>query len=239
MGRTLSRMLTVDAVVDSIHRYVSQLMDATNFYVALYDAERDEISFPLYIEGDRLRRDVAGRRAGKGMTEHIIRTRQPLLAKEDVAAVQADIGVESIGVPSESWLGVPLMIGERPIGVITVQSYTTPRVYDEHARDLLTAVAGQAAIAIQNARLFEQTQAALAETEARARRERIGREITAAVRASIDPDAIMRTAVRELGTALSRPAFVRMGNVEQLSGRPNGQDVTQDAPGTPAGQGDK
>ncbi len=62
------------------------------------------------------------------------------------------------GSQGQSWLGVPMMIGERPIGVITVQSYTTPRVYDEHDRDLLVAVASQAAIAIQNARLFGEQQ---------------------------------------------------------------------------------
>ena len=229
MGRALSGMLTVDAVVDSIHQYVSQLMDATNFYVALYDPDKDEISFPLYIDGDQVRRTVAGRRSGKGMTEHVIRTRQPLLVKDNLDALLVEMGVESIGQASHSWLGVPMLIGEQPIGVITVQSYTTPRVYEEHARDLLTAVAGQAAIAIQNARLFEQTQAALAETEARASRERIGREITASVRASIDADAVMQTAVRELGIALGRPAFIRIGSAEQL--RPNG-DPPGESPAT-------
>ncbi len=231
MGRALSHVLTIDTVVDSIHHYVSQLMDATNFYLALYDAEKDEISFPLYIDGERVRRDVAGRLSGKGMTEHIIRTKQPLLVKDNLDVLLAELGVESIGQDARSWLGVPLIIGEQPIGVITVQSYTTPWVYDEHARDLLTAVASQSAIAIQNARLFEQTQAALAETEARARRERIGREITANVRASIDSDAIMQAAVRDLGTALGRPAFVRIGNAEQLLGPPGESPVPHTAGG--------
>ena len=234
MGRALSRALTAGAVVDSIHHYVAQLMDATNFYVALYDPEKDEISFPLYIDGDQVRRTVAGRRSGKGMTEHVIRTRQPLLVKDNLDQLLEELDIESIGQSSYSWLGVPMIAGEQPIGVIAVQSYTTPRVYDEHARDLLTAVASQAAIAIQNARLFEQTQAALAETEARARRERIGREITASVRASIDSDAIMQAAVRELGAALGRPAFIRLGNAERLSSRPHepehGLDVAQDTP---------
>jgi GAF domain-containing protein len=90
-----------------------------------------------------------------------------------------------------------------------VQSYTTPRAYDEHDRDLLTGLASQMAIALQNARLFE-------EVQRRVRREQALREITTRVRGSTDPDVIVRAAVRELGAALGRPAFVRLGNAEQL-----------------------
>ncbi len=158
MGRTLTGMLDLDAVIESIRHFASQLVDTTNFFVALYDAEQDMISFPLYIDGEDTRLNMAARRTGKGMSEHVIRTRQSFLVKEDVAGVQAALGIESIGQPSQSWLGVPMMVGEQPIGLISVQSYTTPGVYDEHDRDLLLAVASQAAIAIQNARLFGQQQ---------------------------------------------------------------------------------
>ncbi len=157
MGRTLTGMLNLDAVIDSIRYFASQLVDTTNFFVGLYDAEQDAISFPLFIDGE-VRINEATRRSGKGMSEYVIRSRQPLLVKENLSAVQAELGITSIGQPGQSWLGVPMMIGEQPIGLITVQSYTTPRVYDEHDRDLLVAVASQAAIAIQNARLFGEQQ---------------------------------------------------------------------------------
>lgn len=87
------------------------------------------------------------------------------------------------------------MIGERVLGVIAVQSYTTPRVYDEHARDLLVSIASQTAIAIQSARLFEQAQR-------RARHERQIYEITSRLRRSPDMTTILQTAADELGQAL-------------------------------------
>jgi GAF domain-containing protein len=65
------------------------------------------------------------------------------------------------------------------------------------------------AVALQNARSYEQTQT-------RARHEQILRQITARVRGSTNPDAIVRAAVRELGTALDRPTFVRLGKTDQL-----------------------
>jgi len=68
------------------------------------------------------------------------------------------LGIEMIGREARSWLGAPMLIGDQVLGVIAVQSYTTPRVYNEHHRDLLSAIANQAAIAIQNARLFDEQQ---------------------------------------------------------------------------------
>jgi hypothetical protein len=80
----------------------------------------------------------------------------------------------------------------------------------------LAALAGQAAVIIQNLRQ-------LTETQARARREQILREITARVRGFTDPDTLARAAVRELGTALGRPVFVRLGSAAELSQRPTAQ----------------
>jgi len=89
---------------------------------------------------------------------------------------------------------------------------------------LLASIADQVAVAIQNTRLYEQTQA-------RARREQILREVTAHVRSSTDPDTVMRTLARELGTVLGRPTFVRLVSSE---GGDSGQ-VAQPAGGNPHG----
>jgi GAF domain-containing protein len=66
----------------------------------------------------------------------------------------------------ESWLGAPIILGDKVWGAMEVLDYTTPRTYDEHSRDLLVALANQTAIALQNVHLFAQTQAALEEAEA-------------------------------------------------------------------------
>jgi len=224
MGRALTTMLDVDAVIESLYQHASRLIDTTNFYVALYYPEQDEVSFPLYAEEEQIRQPER-RRSGKGLTEYVIRTREPLLVEENLIERLEELGIETIGQEAQSWLGVPMISGEQVIGVIAVQSYTTPRLYNERHRDLLSAIANQAAIAIENARLFEQAQA-------RARREQILREITARVRGSTDPDAIVRTAVRELGTALGRSTFVRLGNAEKPSPTSATQVDSGDGQGT-------
>jgi GAF domain-containing protein len=77
--------------------------------------------------------------------------------------------------PSQSWLGVPLLVGERVLGVISVQSVQKPNLYDAHDRDILATIASQAAIAIENARLFQEARRRAQETAALAE---VGREIS-------------------------------------------------------------
>src|SRR5690606_912373 len=57
---------------------------------------------------------------------------------------------------------VPMMIGTRRLGIIAVQDFENTYVFDEHDQELLTAVASQTAISLQNAYLLERTQQALA-----------------------------------------------------------------------------
>ncbi|MBN1659874.1 MAG: GAF domain-containing protein [Anaerolineae bacterium] len=219
LGRALTARLDVAEVLQSISGYVSRLMKASHFYVALYEPETEEVSFPLSLE-DGQERKWSSRRAGNGLTEYVIRTAEALLIRERVADYISSrlAGVEQIGQTAQSWLGAPMVIGAQVLGVIAVQSYDTPNLYTERDRDLLMAVASQAAIAVQNARLFE-------EAEARAQYERVVREITSRVRASTNPDTIMRAAVRELGAALDRPAFIRLGRPRGGRGDPAPTDA--------------
>jgi signal transduction histidine kinase len=161
VGQALSASLHVEGVLDAIYDQVTRLMRAGNFYVALYDAEADEVSFPLAIEGGQ-RVQWRSRRAGNGLTEYVLRTRTPLLIRRDVEAVAGRLGVEQHGTPAACWLGVPLLAGDEVLGVISTQSHSTPEAYDVSRLEVLVTIAAQAALAIQNARLYARTDQALA-----------------------------------------------------------------------------
>ena len=161
VGRVLSSSLNLETILSTIHTQVAALMPARNFFVALYDRETDEVSFPLAIEDGR-RVEWRSRRAGAGLTEHILHIRQPLLIERNIEATLERIGLEQIGKPAASWLGVPILAEQEPIGVIAIQSYATPAAYDASHQEILVTIAAQAAVAIQNARLYEQTDEALA-----------------------------------------------------------------------------
>ncbi|MGQ9710549.1 MAG: GAF domain-containing protein [Anaerolineae bacterium] len=165
LGQALAAQLDVSQVLEEAYRGASRLLDTTNFAIAFYDSESQTVSFPLAIElGER--RSWRSRQAGNGLTEYVIRTRAPLLIQENVPQRLEELGIDMIGQPAHSWLGVPLMVGDQVLGVMAVQSYTTSLAYTRHDQDLLTAIASQVAIALQNARLFEQTRQALDEAEA-------------------------------------------------------------------------
>ncbi|GAB4578539.1 MAG: hypothetical protein Fur0022_12740 [Anaerolineales bacterium] len=160
MARVLSETLDVESIVEKVYEFSSRLLDTANFYIALYYSEQDEIEFKLYtIDGKRVTIRDQRRRAGKGMTEHVIRTRRPLFIEENVEEYIRNLtGVEAIGRTAQCWLGVPMLAGNQVIGMLNLQNYERPFHFTPQDQQLLFAIASQAAVAIQNARLFEQTQ---------------------------------------------------------------------------------
>ena len=209
LGQTLSARLDMDQVLEGIYWGASRLLDTTNFYIGLYDSEKHQVNFPFDVTESVIDRRISIISADEGLTGYVVRNGATVLIGEDVAGWMRAHGIETVGEPAQCWLGVPLLVGDSVQGVMAVQNYVMPHAYGEADRDRLVAIASHASIAIQNARLFEQIQM-------RARYEQTLREITARVHSSTDPDAIMRTAVRELGAALGRRAFTRLGTAEEL-----------------------
>jgi len=160
VGQALSASLRLDQILSAIYDQVNKLMPADNFYVALYYPNENEVVFPIAIE-DGQPVEWRSRRAGSGLTEYILHSCEPLLITTNVLSKLELMGIEHIGTPAESWLGVPMMTGKDPLGVIVVQSHTSTELYDNSHKDILVTIAAQAAIAIQNARLYEQTDEAL------------------------------------------------------------------------------
>jgi two-component system cell cycle sensor histidine kinase/response regulator CckA len=148
----------------AIHNIVGQLMCARNFYVALYDRDTEMLSFPYFV--DEQDPAPAAKRLGRGLTEFVMRTGEPLLATPAVFEDLVQRGeVELIGAPSLDWLGVPLRIGNLSIGALVVQSYTENVRFGERDRDILRFVSQQLATAIEHKRHEE----ALRRSEARYR----------------------------------------------------------------------
>ena len=145
---------------------------------------------------------------GNGLTDWIVVNKVPVLIPRDVEKEMQAMGIEYPGQPARSYLGVPMLIGSEVIGVIAVQSYTRDNNYNNRDLDLLSAIASQAAVAVDNALRFQQTQA-------RAQFEAVMREITTRVHSSSNPEAILKTAVREVSQALGRKAYIELNPSEK------------------------
>ncbi|OGS49026.1 MAG: hypothetical protein A3K68_01920 [Euryarchaeota archaeon RBG_16_68_13] len=131
-----------------IHRIVGERMPARNFYVALYDEESDSFDFPYFVDENEA---PPGRvKAGRGLTEYVLRTGRPMLVSPSVFQELLDRGeVDSVGPPSVDWLGVPLVGGDRIIGILAVQTYTEGVRYTPEDQEILTFVSTQVALAIE------------------------------------------------------------------------------------------
>jgi two-component system, cell cycle sensor histidine kinase and response regulator CckA len=139
----------------AIHEIVGELMPAKNFYIALYDPATELLSFPYHV--DEMDADFPSKRPGKGLTEYVLRTGQPLLVTPEVQAELERRGeVELIGAPSIDWVGVPLRIGDRTIGVLVAQTYAPGVRYGETEKHILQFVSAQVAMAIERKRTEEQ-----------------------------------------------------------------------------------
>ena len=202
MARAFTQTLDIEQLINTAYVFTGRLMEAQNFYLALFTGEEQQIDYKLYVVDDR-KTSPDPQLLGEGLAYWILNNKLPILMPNDTTKHIQALGLEFLGRTPESWLGVPMLLENKVLGVIAVQSYDQPDTFGSHELDLLSAVANQAAIAIDNAMRFQQTQA-------RARFEQLLREITTRVHSSTNAESILRTAVREVSTALGKQAFIEL-----------------------------
>jgi PAS domain S-box-containing protein len=179
MGKELVTLLEQEQIVETVYKFTSKLMDTENFFIAQYNETTQEFTFPFVIN-DGKRDQAPNRKLGNGLSDYVVRSKQPLFIPENMEQRMSQIGIDIIrmgtGELAKCWLGVPMLEGERIVGVIAVQSIKRELVYSDRDKDLLLSIASQSAISLQNAELFNQTQEQNAEL---AVLNEMGRELSA------------------------------------------------------------
>ena len=146
-----------------IHGIVRELMYADNFYIALYDGERDMINFPYNIDEDPDQPDPnlwepLGSGYAAGTTAYLLRTGRPmLLTAKDWRLLAARGEIVLVGEEAVSWLGVPLQSEGSTLGAVVVQSYRDDLRHTEADKELLTFVGRYIASALERTRLIDET----------------------------------------------------------------------------------
>lgn len=146
-------------LIGLIQKELASIIDTTNFYVALYNNKTDTLSLPFHVDEKDEYTNVP---AGKTLTKYVIETNKPLLANIDVKKRFVREGkIEYKGSLSKIWLGVPLKIEEKVIGVLAVQSYTDENAYTESDMEMLEFVSDQISISIDRKRAEQELKDAL------------------------------------------------------------------------------
>ncbi|NOQ40452.1 MAG: GAF domain-containing protein [Anaerolineales bacterium] len=189
----MTQELHPDALFEYLHQQAETLFAPDAFMLATIDPTSEMIQVSFASEAGIRQTQVEGMQISpdekNSLLSWIIRKKTPLLignVETDSLPVQPRQNGEII----HSWLGVPLLVGDRLIGALVVQSYQV-EAYDHDHRRLLQLLGNQAAIALENSRLFE---------EAQRRLSRISSlwEIDLAISGSIDLQITMEVLISQL-----------------------------------------
>ncbi len=157
---------SLDEFYAGVHKVMGDLVDARNFFIALLNEQGDMLGFPYSVdEQDEI---LIPRYLTKGISEYVMRTREPLLANAAQLQVLIDAGEALVfGTSPEWWLGVPLLLEGRCLGLIVVQSYVSERRYTLEDQEVLTFASYHIAAAMERKQVQERLQLAYAELELR------------------------------------------------------------------------
>jgi signal transduction histidine kinase len=152
IGKTISLRGTTDELLMAIYTECRTVIDCSWFSIALHNESANELAFELDVrDGVILPKERIV--LGEGLNSWVVQHHQPLLLGS--TAEERRLGVKAVEdtKASESWLGVPMIARNRVIGVISVES-KRKNAFTADDLILLTAIANQAAVAIENAHLY-------------------------------------------------------------------------------------
>lgn len=143
----------------TIHNELKKLIDAENFQVGIYDEDRHIIYSPYSVDQKDDYKEIPD---GKTCSAYVLRKKQAVLLKEsDIDHLLATGEIEIFGTRSKVWLGVPLKVDGKVIGLIFLQSYENENAYEENDLALMEFVSDQIAISIKR----KETEQAIRESE--------------------------------------------------------------------------
>ena len=154
VGRTIALNVSTSDLMMSVYDACKEVVDVSFFTIALLDETANELRLEYDIR-DGVLQPKTRFPIGAGLASYVVLQRQPLLLRS--AAEERKLGLISVKQeeePTESWLGVPMIARNHVVGAIIVQSYERNRFTRDDVV-LLTAIANQAAIALANARLYQ------------------------------------------------------------------------------------
>lgn len=159
VGQAVSSSLVLDELVELIYRESRNLVEFDIFMLALYEEETREIDIRVHYNRQG-RQPQRRRKLGEGIFGWVISNNEPAVIRDwdtddsEFKRITVHVGDTP---QTKALIAVPVTYRDRVLGVISVQSYV-PNKFDDGHLNILITFAGQVAIAIANARLFEEVE---------------------------------------------------------------------------------
>ena len=203
IGEALAKQLDFQGIIDAVGERIRGIFDVRTELIMLYEPSSQIVTFGYAIDsGERIHPPPLPL---GGLTKIVIESRAPLRLKS--ADEYERLGATIIGTnDSNSWLGVPVFAGDRTLGVISLE-----RLPEMPSATPMSGswrpIASSMGVALENARLFDETRHLLGETEQRASELSIINEIGAALSEQLDFDAIVELVGDRLVEMFRSPDF--------------------------------
>jgi transcriptional regulator with GAF, ATPase, and Fis domain len=123
---------------------LKDLFKANIVYIALLNPKTKIINFLINMAMQCRRSKL-----GEGLTSKIIRNGEPLLINKDLQELRLQMGIQQIGIPAASYIGVPIPVGEENVGVLSVQSTEHENRFNENDLRLLSTIASSVGVALK------------------------------------------------------------------------------------------
>jgi signal transduction histidine kinase/CheY-like chemotaxis protein len=204
VGEAMAKTLNVKTVTRIVGDKVREIFSADVTEILLHDDASDLITVPYAFA--KHYQEVEPFAMGEGLTSKVILSGEPLVLGSGDRADELGALTPTKEDVTESYLGVPIIAGDRILGVVSVQSYQKNAFNEGHLR-LLQGLSSSVGVAIANARLFDETQRLLKVTEDRAKELAILNSVGEAMTKSLNLETVIRLVgdkVREaFGTEVS------------------------------------
>ncbi|HET6261556.1 MAG TPA: diguanylate cyclase, partial [Chloroflexia bacterium] len=153
IGLVTTSSLQIDEVMRLIYEQVNRALHPDTFYIALYDEDLGELRYDIFVEGGEMLLPFKARLDSVGIASWVIRNRRPISVRNWITEKeQLPFEANMVGTTAQSLISVPLIAKDKIVGVLSVQAQQ-PDAFETHHLRLLSSIASQAALALENARL--------------------------------------------------------------------------------------
>ena len=162
--RLATQSESLEQFYPAMHEIVGQLLEAKNIYIAFIDTDKKILHFPYYVdEFDSL---ISSRPMSNGLTEWVLASKAPVLLNDaQIMRLRQQQMAVVQGQTPKCWLGVPLIIKGKAVGVIALQSYDNIEAYSYKEQELLVFVSSHIAQALEKIEASNRLKQAYADME--------------------------------------------------------------------------
>lgn len=158
LSQAISSTLSLDDMLPIIREQVPSITKAEELYLALYDEEAAQITFPLAVRNNGETFTIDPRPLGTDEVSYVIKRKHSLSLGADYFSIddlRKSMGITNGEGGARSYMGIPLTVGDQVLGVLAVRNNNRTRAFNLNDDRILSTVGAQLAAAIQNARLFQ------------------------------------------------------------------------------------